>query len=556
MAMNHHRYLPFPAIELPKRRWPNNRIIKAPVWCSVDLRDGNQALEEPMDVDTKVRMFLHLVALGFKEIEVGFPASSQTEFDFVRRLIAENLIPDDVTIQVLTQAREDLVRPTFDALVGVKRAIVHLYNSTSELQRRVVFVLDKPGIIKIATDAAKLISSIASEYPETDWTFQYSPESFTGTEIDFAVDICNAVTSIWEPTPEKKVIINLPATVEMCTPNVYADMIESMCDRLRDRDSLMISLHTHNDRGTGVAATELGLLAGAERVEGTLLGNGERTGNVDIVTLALNMMSQGIDPELDFSDLTETVRVVEECTGIRVHERHPYAGMFAFTAFSGSHQDAINKGRKAMDAKNDNMWEVPYVHIDPRDIGRTLQSLVRVNSQSGKGGVAYIMRHDYGLDLPRELLINFSSVIQRIAVESGSEVTAKELFAHFHNEYLGREVPLKLGEHYELPTKDGRKICATVLVNGKEVELIGTGNGSLDAFVNGLNSRFGLDISVIDLTEHAISSGSNAQAIAYVPVRVPGHEPVWGAGIDTDVGTASLYACVSAINRAGIVFPD
>ncbi len=555
--MPFHRYQPYPAIQLPDRRWPSRRLKTAPSWCSVDLRDGNQSLIEPMSVETKLHLFQHLAAIGFKEIEVGFPAASQPDFDFVRKLIDENLIPEDVTIQVLTQARQELIERTFESVKGAHRVIVHLYNSTSTLQRRVVFGLDRDGVKSLATQYARLIKVLAGQQPETRWVFQYSPESFTGTEIDFSLEICDAVAHVWDPTPENKIIINLPATVEMSTPNTYADLIEYMDRHLKRRNSIILSLHTHNDRGTGVAATELGLLAGAERVEGTLFGNGERTGNVDIVTLALNLMQQGIDPELDFSDITETQRIAEECTGIRVHERHPYAGILAFTAFSGSHQDAIKKGLAALKMANSPAWEVPYIHIDPADIGREYQP-IRINSQSGKGGVAFIMEDCFGLKLPRGLQIDFSSVIQRVAEETGKELSADTIWLHFKEAYLDRGAPVEFLDHVDLPAKGGRDITATVrLANALAIndgirEIKGFGNGPVDGYVNAVNDLCAGEMSVLEYHADSVSSGADATAVAYVSVRLPGRPPIWGVGMSTDITKAPLIAVTSAANRAGL----
>jgi 2-isopropylmalate synthase len=551
-VMPFHHYRPFQPVRLSDRTWPNRTITAAPVWCSVDLRDGNQALMEPMGVETKCRMFEMLVRMGFREIEVGFPAASDTEFDFIRKLIDENRIPAGVTIQVLTQAREALIRRTFEAVRGAKRVIVHAYNSTSELQRRVVFGMDRAGITKIAIDAAALIKKLAAEQPETYWTFQYSPESFTGTELEFARDICDAVTDVWQPSPERKVIINLPATVEMSTPNVYADMIEWMHRNLARRDCVVLSLHTHNDRGTGVAATELGLMAGADRVEGTLFGNGERTGNVDIITLAGNLMTQGVNPGLDFSDITEIVRVFEECTGMTVHERHPYAGKLAYTAFSGGHQDAVDKGLEALRRANSTHFEVPYLTTDPRDIGRSFKGIVRVNSQSGKGGVRHIMAEEHGVRLPPDLLLDFSAVIQKVAVATGKEVVAGEVWRIFRAEYLDRSEPYELVEHYELPTRGGRQMTATLRVGGEERTVVGEGNGAVDALAAVMRENFGVEMQILDLEEHAIKGkpGSDAPAIAFVPIHFPGREPVWGVGMDNDTTTANLRAVISAVNRS------
>ncbi|MBI1208907.1 MAG: 2-isopropylmalate synthase [Azospirillum sp.] len=552
-AMPYHRYQPVPAINLPDRSWPSRIVTQAPAWCSVDLRDGNQALIEPMDGETKRRMFQLLVRMGFKEIETGFPAASQTDFDFLRLLIDENLIPDDVTIQVLTQAREPLIRQTYEALRGAKRAIVHVYNSTSELQRRVVFGLDRPGIAKIAVDGARMVKSISEDYPDTQWTFQYSPESFTGTELDFAVEVCDAVLDVWQPTPDNKAIINLPATVEMSTPNVYADCIEWMCRHMARRDSAIISLHPHNDRGTGVAATELALMAGGDRVEGTLFGNGERTGNVDVVTLALNLMTQGVDPRLDVSDIGDIVRVSEDCTRLPVHPRHPYAGDLVFTAFSGSHQDAIKKGMAALSRANSDKWEVPYLPIDPADIGRSYQAVIRINSQSGKGGIAYILERDHGLHLPRGLQIEFSAVIQKVADQTGKELTPQDLWQHFREEYLTSVTPFEFVEHQSFPSRQvqgGREITATVKVNGELRDITGVGNGPIDAFVHALQRECGVEATVLDYHEHAVSGGSNAAACAYVSVKPGKGPPLYGVGVHGNIVTASLRAVVSAVNRA------
>ena len=547
--MNHHRYEPFPAVELKDRMWPDRRLTRAPGWCSVCLRDGNQALIEPMDSEKKLKLFNLLVAVGFKEIEVGFPAASQTDYDFVRKLIEEDLIPDDVMIQVLTQARSELIEKTFRAVRGADRVIMHLYNSTSTLQRRVVFGLDCRGVKAIAVNGVKLIKKLAEQHPETDWVFQYSPESFTGTELDFAAEICNAVLDIWQPMPDKKAIINLPATVEMSTPNIYADMIEWMHMHLAWRPAIVLSLHTHNDRGTGIAATELGLLAGAERVEGTLFGNGERTGNADIVTLALNLMHQGIDPGLDFSDITQAARVVEECTNIPIHPRHPYAGELAFTAFSGSHQDAIGKGLAAQRAANSVVWSVPYLHVDPMDIGRDYQPLIRINSQSGKGGIAHVMERDFKMQLPRGLQIDFSTVVQKVADKMKREILPKDLIDLFEAEYF-RTHPYELVEYSHAPVAGGREITVSMRLNGVTTDIRGRGNGPVDAFVNALQEAFDVEMSVTDLHEHAISGGSDATAVAYIPVRFPGRPLVWGVGRDADTTAASLRAVVSALNRS------
>jgi 2-isopropylmalate synthase len=546
-----HKYRPFPPIDLPDRTWPARVIDKAPMWCSVDLRDGNQALVEPMGPDRKRRMFDLLVELGFKEIEVGFPAASETDFIFIRQLIEEDLIPDDVTIQVLTQARSELIVRSFESIRGARRAIMHLYNSTSTLQRRVVFGLDKPGITDIAVRSAELIRELAAAMPGTEVVYQYSPESFTGTELDYAVEICEAVMDVWEPTPERKVILNLPATVEMATPNVYADQIEWFSRNIRDRDCITLSLHPHNDRGTAVAATELAIMAGADRVEGTLFGNGERTGNVDIMTLALNLFSQGIDPGLVISDIDEIVRTVEHCNQLPVHPRHPYAGELVYTAFSGSHQDAIKKGFEALAKRNDDLWEVPYLPIDPKDLGRTYEAVIRVNSQSGKGGVAYVLKTDYGLDLPRNLQIEFSKQVQEVADRTGKELTSADIWSLFEQTYLSRD-GIRLGDYslYPEPRVGERRIAATIAVDGVERRIEGVGNGPIAAFVEALQRDCGVDLTVLDYHEDAVSAGADAQAAAYVQIRSNGNGSLYGVGIDSDIVTASLKAVASAATRA------
>jgi len=556
-----HRYSPFIPVELEDRTWPSKKMTKAPQWCSVDLRDGNQALIDPMDTPRKLAMFKLLVAMGYKEIEVGFPSASQTDFDFVRKIIDEGLIPDDVIIQVLTQAREPLIRRTYESIKGSKQAIVHLYNSTSTLQRRVVFGLDKDGIKKIATDAAALCLELMATVPETKVSFEYSPESYTGTELEFAVEVCNAVNDVWKPTPQWKTIMNLPATVEMATPNVYADSIEWMCRNLTNRESVIVSLHPHNDRGTGVAAAELGYLAGADRIEGTLFGNGERTGNVCLVTLGMNMVSHGIDPHIDFSDIDEIRRTVEYGNQLRVPERHPYGGDLVFTAFSGSHQDAIKKGFEHLerDAKaagkhvDDHTWAVPYLPIDPKDIGRSYEAVIRVNSQSGKGGVAYLMKNEHSLDLPRRHQIEFSKIVQTKTDDEGGEVTAEQLWHIFEDEYLptdsapwgrfrlkGMSQVSVMGEDVQLTVKMADR--------GEAIELAGTGNGPIAAFCHILQN-YGVDVRVLDFSEHALSSGGDASAAAYLECAIAG-EVFWGVGIDPNTTTASLKAVVSAINRA------
>jgi 2-isopropylmalate synthase len=546
-----HRYRPFQQIDLPDRQWPSRTIDKAPIWCSVDLRDGNQALVEPMGPDRKRRMFDLLVRMGFKEIEVGFPAASQTDFDFVRQLIEEGLIPADVTIQVLTQAREELIRRTYEALEGCRRAIVHVYNSTSTLQRRVVFGLDRPGIVEIAVNGARWVREGAERIRGTEIVYQYSPESFTGTELDFAVEISERVMGVWEPSPERRAILNLPATVEMATPNVYADQIEWFARHMRGRDSVILSLHPHNDRGTGVAATELGLLAGADRVEGTLFGNGERTGNVDIVTLALNMMTQGVDPGLAIDDITQIVETSEYCTRLPVHPRHPYAGELVFTAFSGSHQDAIKKGFEALARRNDDLWEVPYLPIDPKDIGRSYEAVIRINSQSGKGGVAYVLKTDHGLELPRALQIEFSKIVQKMTDATGKEATSDDIWQLFSETYLGVDT-LQLLDHRTVPdphASELRRLTARVRWKGEEREIEGTGNGPIDAFCHAIKQAFGIEVQVVDYHEHAVSGGSSAQAATYLQVRTPDGGTLHGVGLHGNITTASLRAVASAAAR-------
>lgn len=564
-SMPYRRYRPFfeevDHITLPDRTWPDKTITRAPQWCAVDLRDGNQALIDPMSPERKRRMFNLLLQMGFKEIEVGFPSASQTDFNFVREIIEGGHIPDDVTIQVLVQAREHLIRRTFEACEGAKNVIVHFYNSTSELQRRVVFRKDKPAIKKLATDAAQLIKTIAADYPQTNWRWEYSPESFTGTEVAYAKEVCDAVVDVLNPTPENPIIINLPSTVEMITPNVYADSIEWMHRNLNRRDSIILSLHPHNDRGEGVAAAELGYLAGADRIEGCLFGNGERTGNVCLVTLGLNMLTQGVDPQIDFSDIDQIRRTVEYCNQLRVPERHPYGGDLVFTAFSGSHQDAINKGLDAMkdkaatanttaDTTAANIWEVPYLPIDPKDVGRTYEAVIRVNSQSGKGGVAYIMKTDHNLDLPRPMQVEFSSVIQAVTDAEGGEINPKEMWDIFAGEYLDRITPV---EALSLTVDGGQtegeeaKVTAQIEVNGESQTIRGHGNGPVAAYCNALES-LGIDVEVQEYSQHARTSGDDAEAAAYVLANVNGTR-VWGVGIASSITYASLKAITSAINR-------
>jgi len=551
MISPREKYRPFPPVNLPDRQWPNKTITTPPVWCSVDLRDGNQSLIEPMGLDRKMRMFDALLKMGFKEIEVGFPSASQTDFDFVRHLIDNRKIPDGVTIQVLTQSREELIRRTFESLKGVKSAIVHLYNSTSELQRRVVFKLDKPGIIDIAVKGATLIRQLEREYGLEDVVrHEYSPESFTGTELDFAKEICEAVIDAYEPTPQKKLILNLPATVEMSTPNVHADQIEWFCRNIKKRDSVLISLHPHNDRGCAVAATELGLLAGADRVEGTLFGNGERTGNVDIITLAMNMYSQGVDPGLDCSNINELVRMAEYCNQLPVHPRHPYAGELVFTAFSGSHQDAINKGFKAMAASNSPLWEVPYLPIDPLDLGRSYEAVIRINSQSGKGGIAYILEKEHGLELPRRLQIEFSKVVQAIADGEGVELAADRLWGAFEAEYLEGNGRYGFVSHSASSDNTEQDVVAKITIDGALKTILGHGNGPVDGFVDAIRRETGLSFDVADYREHAIGMGANAAAVAYVELRLGDGSSLFGVGIDKNIVVASLKAVLSGVNRA------
>ncbi|MEM7259002.1 MAG: 2-isopropylmalate synthase, partial [Pseudomonadota bacterium] len=547
------KYRSFPQIDLPDRQWPGKVIDKAPLWCSVDLRDGNQALIEPMGNERKLRMYNMLLNIGFKEIEIGFPAASQTDYDFVRYLIDNDLIPEDVTLQVLTQARPELIDRTFESLVGCKQAILHLYNSTSTAQREVVFKMDREGVKNIAVEGAKYVAACAAKYPDTQWKFQYSPESFTGTEMDYALEVCEAVMDVWQPNPSNRMVLNLPATVEMSTPNIYADQIEWFCRNMTRRDSVEISLHPHNDRGCAVAATELGLMAGADRVEGTLFGNGERTGNVDIVTLALNLFSQGVDSKLDFSDIFEIMRTTEHCNKLPVHPRHPYAGELVFTAFSGSHQDAIKKGLQARKESNNPIWDVPYLPIDPADVGRSYEAVIRVNSQSGKGGVAFIMEKDHGLELPRRLQIEFSKVIQGISDDTGKEIESDQIWQAFDAEFLQSTTPLAFIEHHtEAENHDDshRNIEARVSVNDDAVLLKGSGNGPIDAFVDSLKQGFDLDFRVVDYHQHATGTGSSAQSACFVEIPVGKGETRYGVGLHSNIVCASLIAVCSAVNRA------
>jgi 2-isopropylmalate synthase len=547
------KYRAFPPIELPERQWPSRSITTAPTWCSVDLRDGNQALPIPMSVEEKLKLFDLLVSVGFKEIEVGFPSASQIEFDFIRRLVDENRIPDDVTVQVITQAREDLIRRTFESIQGMKKVIIHLYNSTSPAQRRLVFGLNKAGIIDIATRGTQLIKDLVPTIPETQVIFQYSPESFALTEIDFSLEICEAVMDVWQPTPEAKIILNLPETVQIATPNIYADQIEWFCRHMRDRESAIISLHTHNDRGTGVATTELGLMAGAERVEGTLFGNGERTGNVDIITVALNMYMQGINPHLNFGDIDAIRAVYEECTRMQVPVRHPYSGELVFTAFSGSHQDAIQKGMAAWDGAPDAVWEVPYLPIDPKDIGRTYEAIIRINSQSGKGGVAYVMENEFGFQLPKAMRVEFGKIINAIADARGDELTPQQIYDAFEHEYLQRTSPFSLeafhAEKAGASSPDEVVCRARVILNGELYELSGSGNGPIDAFVRALNQASLASFTVRSYTEHSLNHGSDARAVAYLQIETPSGRTFFGAAIATNIEQASIKAVLNAVNR-------
>ena len=547
------KYTPSGLVEIKSRTWPNNTIKKAPIWCSVDLRDGNQALIEPMDTSRKLRMFKALVGMGFKEIEIGFPSASETDFQFCRYLIDNNLIPEDVTVQVLTQAREHLIDKTFEALSGCKSAILHLYNSVSTLQRRVVFNQDREGVKKIALDGAQMVFDRLNKLQETNLQLQYSPESFTGTELDYALDVCETVLDCWKASKSNKVIINLPATVEMSTPNIYADQIEWMLQNFSDRDRIILSLHPHNDRGTGVAATELALMAGADRVEGTLFGNGERTGNVDIVTLGLNMFTQGIDPKLDFSDINQLIETAEFCNQLPVHQRHPYAGSLVHTAFSGSHQDAIRKGMDAIKKSNEDKWEVPYLPIDPGDIGRTYEAIIRVNSQSGKAGSAWLLEQDHNISIPRGAQIQFSQAVQSVADNTGKEITSEIIWEIFQNEFLSKgKFELHKFKSKKL-SKQGNKelVEATVEHEGKKTKISATGNGPISAFVNAIKDEFDLTFRLTDFGQNTRSSGSSAEAAAFIEIKVPDENgvSVYGVGIDTSITLAPIKAVISAINR-------
>ncbi|MGI8937873.1 MAG: 2-isopropylmalate synthase [Iamia sp.] len=554
------RYRPTVPVELPDRTWPDRRLTAAPRWCAVDLRDGNQALIDPMDPTRKLTMFQTLVSMGYKEIEVGFPSASEPDFAFVRQLVEEDLIPDDVHIQVLTQCRDDLIARTYEAIAGAPRAIVHFYNSTSTLQRKVVFGLDRAGITEIAVNAAKLCRKLEQTVPETAVRYEYSPESFTGTELDYAVEICDAVAEVIEPTPDKPLIMNLPATVEMFSPNLYADAIEWFLRTVRNRDAVVLSLHPHNDRGCAVAAAELGVLAGADRVEGCLFGNGERTGNVDLVTLALNLFSQGVDPEVDLSDIDAVRRVAEYCNRLPVHERHPYAGDLVYTAFSGSHQDAIKKGFAALHGEAEaagrgrdyERWEVPYLPIDPAHVGRTYEAVIRVNSQSGKGGVAYIMEVEHGFSLPRRLQIEFSKTIQHIVEDTGTEIGPGAMWDAFTRTYLPEHAPLQLRSSELTSSTDGSStITAQLVADGEATTITGSGNGPVAAFVDGLESALGLEVEVVDYHEHSLGAGADATAVAYVETKDGEGTVRWGVGTDPNIITASLKAVLGAAGRSG-----
>jgi len=555
--MNYSKYRQFPKIDLHERRWPGKTITKAPIWCSVDLRDGNQALRIPMNLEEKLKIFNLLVSIGFKEIEIGFPSAAKVEYEFARLLVEENRIPDDVTVQVLVQAREKLVRTTFDALQGAKRAIVHLYNSTSTLQREVVFGMNKEEIKDIAVEGARMLLAFKKESGNAGIRFEYSPESFTGTELDYALDVCHAVMDVLEPSPDEKLILNLPATVEMATPNIYADQIEWFCREVKKRDSVIISMHTHNDRGTAVAAAELGVMAGADRVEGTLFGNGERTGNMDIVTMALNLFSQGVDPNLDLSDINRIREVYEDCSRMRVPERHPYVGELVYTAFSGSHQDAINKGMKAQKAGKKMMWAVPYLPIDPKDVGRTYEKIVRINSQSGKGGVAFIMEQAFGFRLPKAMHPEFGQIIQAITDRTGKELTPKELLSAFEKEYLMRSYPYQLRECHIRSDENEKEatgehitvVNAVVSIDGTEIKFENFGNGPIDAFVKGFKQEAQVDFTLDTYDEHAIGVGSDSRAVAYVSIEGESGRRCFGAGVDANISIASIKAVLNALNR-------
>jgi 2-isopropylmalate synthase len=545
------KYRPFPQVNLPGRQWPSRTITKAPRWLSTDMRDGNQALIDPMDAEKKTRFFELLCKVGIKEIEVGFPSAGATEFDFISGLVQNDKIPDDVIVQVLTQSRQDLIETSFQSLKGAKKAIVHLYNAVSPAWRRIVFGMSREEIKGIAIAGAKVLRDEAAKQPDTDWHFEYSPETFSTAELDFSVEVCEAVMDILRPTTERPLILNLPATVEAATPNIYADQIEWFCRNIRSRDTVVISLHTHNDRGTGVAASELGLLAGADRVEGCLFGNGERTGNVDLVTLALNMYTQGVDPGLDFSNIDEVIQTVEYCNALPVHPRHPYAGELVFTAFSGSHQDAIKKGFAAQEARNDQMWDVPYLPIDPKDLGRDYEAVIRVNSQSGKGGVAWVLEQDKGLKLPKRMQADFSRHVQAMADETSRELNAADIWSRFEQTYLpGDKERFALVDYEESGVAGQRVFVGRIAVDGETRSISGRGNGLISGVIDALAGTTGPSLDVVDYSEHAIGHGADAQAAAYVECRTPDGRTVFGVGIDADVATASVRAVLSAANRA------
>jgi 2-isopropylmalate synthase len=550
------KYRSFTPVGLTDRTWPDAVLSRPPVWCSVDLRDGNQALIEPMDGDRKLRMFQLLVRIGFKEIEVGFPSASQTEFDFIRRLIDEDLVPDDVTIQVLTQAREPLIARTFESLVGAKRVVVHLYNATAPVMRKVVLGMNEDEIVELATSNARLIRDFAARQPGTDWTFEYSPEMFSGTELAFSKRVVDAVTAVWEPAPARKCIINLPSTVEHSTPNIFADMIEWMHRHIARRDSVVLSVHPHNDRGTGTAAGEFALMAGADRIEGCLFGNGERTGNVDLVNIALNLYTQGVAPGLDFSDIDDIRRTVEHCNQLPVHPRHPYVGDLVYTSFSGSHQDAIKKALTAR--RDDEIWVMPYLPIDPKDLGRSYEAVIRVNSQSGKGGISYLLESEYGLELPRRLQIEFSQAVQAVMDDSGKELTAQDIWRIFDGEYgISR---IAAPSHHIVDKSSGAErslvLTAEVQCLGEQVRVQGSGSGPIDAFINGFNATTGRSVRVLDYHEHAVGEGANAQAVAYLELRVDDQQTLFGVGMDANIVTASLRAIISGIERAQVPAAD
>ncbi len=549
MGMNYKKYKPYPTVDLKNRKWPNRTITKAPIWCSVDLRDGNQALKVPMNLEQKLKFFDFLVKMGFKEIEVGFPAASETEFTFLRKLIEDNLIPDDVTIQVLTQAREHIIRKTFESLEGVKRAIVHLYNSTSELQRRVVFKKSKEEIIDLAVEGAHIVKEFAEKMPKGSIVYEYSPESFTGTELDYAIEICEAVLDVWKPSKENKAIINLPATVEMSTPNVYADQVEYFIDHIKNRESIILSVHPHNDRGTAVAAAELAMLAGADRVEGTLFGNGERTGNVDIITLGMNMFSQGVDPELDFSDADAIIKIYEESTKMEVSPRHPYVGELVYTAFSGSHQDAIKKGMEAYKKDKPDHWEVPYLPIDPKDVGRSYDPIIRINSQSGKGGVSYVLENDFGFRLPKKMQQDFSLIITDVSDRNQTELTPQMIHDIFIKEYMNIVEPYSL-KNYKIDSQEDDIVVRVIIKKAdQEEEIEGRGNGPLDAFCNGIKEHLSIDFKIVSYDEHSLDKGSSSRAVSYIHIEDEEGNSFFGAGINTNISTSSIKALISAINK-------